>query len=141
MAKKRIERLIFSEVECNMKKYSMVIADKPIPYEKLFDTVHCIATHFQNKALSGSRIAFMLPNSLEIIAIYLACFQSGCIAMPVNRRYAPPELEKVLRDAQPIDLIIEASKLFLLEKINWSATGIKKNFCPGGKSESSLFFF
>lgn len=86
MAKKRIERLIFSEVECNMKKYSMVIADKPIPYEKLFDTVHCIATHFQNKALSGSRIAFMLPNSLEIIAIYLACFQSGCIAMPVNRR-------------------------------------------------------
>ncbi|HEM6754031.1 TPA: acyl--CoA ligase [Legionella pneumophila] len=141
MAKKRIERLIFSEVECNMKKYSMVIADKPIPYEKLFDTVHCIATHFQNKALSGSRIAFMLPNSLEIIAIYLACFQSGCIAMPINRRYAPPELEKVLRDAQPIDLIIEASKLFLLEKINWSATGIKKIFALGENQNHPYFSF
>ncbi|HAT4422256.1 TPA: acyl--CoA ligase, partial [Legionella pneumophila] len=102
MTKKRIDRLIFSEIECNMKKCSMVIAGQPITYERFFVTVNRIATHFQNKVPSGSRIAFMLPNSLEIIAIYLACFQSGCIAMPVNRRYAPPELEKVLQDAQPI---------------------------------------
>lgn len=109
----------------------MTIAGKPITYEKLFDTMNHIASHFQNAALSGNRIAFMLPNSLEIIAIYLACFQSGCIAIPVNRRYAPPEFEKVLQDAQPIYLIIEAKKLFLLEKINWSATGIKKIFVLG----------
>ncbi|HAT1882176.1 TPA: class I adenylate-forming enzyme family protein [Legionella pneumophila] len=131
MIKRGIERLIFSETECDMKKCSMAITGKPISYGKLFDTVNRIATHFENEALSGNRIAFMLPNSLEIIAIYLACFQSGCIAMPVNRRYAPPELEKVLQDAQPIYLIIEANKLFLLEKVNWSATGIKKIFVLG----------
>lgn len=141
MAKKGIEQLIFSEIGGNTKKSAMVIAGKLISYEKLFDTVNRIAIHFQNTALSGNRIAFMLPNSLEIIAIYLACFQSGCIAMPVNRRYAPPEFEKVLQDAKPIYLIIEADKLFLLEKINWSVTGIKKIFVVGESLNHPYFSF
>ncbi|KTD20204.1 acyl CoA synthetase, long chain fatty acid:CoA ligase [Legionella lansingensis] len=130
MAEKRIEQLIFSETRFK-KKCSMTIAGNSISYEKLFDAVDHIATHFLNAALSGNRIAFMLPNGLEIIATYLACFKSGCVAMPVNRRYAPPEFERVLQDAQPIYLIIEAEKLFLLEKINLPSTGIKKIFVVG----------
>lgn len=131
MANNEMKQLILSEANYDKKKCSMVIINTPISYEKLFYLVNHITTYFQNAALSGNHIAFMLPNSLEIIAIYLACFKSGCIAMPVNRRYAPPEFERVLQDAQPIYLIIEAEKLYLLEKINLSSTGIKKIFVLG----------
>lgn len=49
----------------------------------------------------GDRVCAYLPNSVELIALYLACVRLGVIYVPVNILYRERELEHIVRDAEP----------------------------------------
>jgi long-subunit acyl-CoA synthetase (AMP-forming) len=49
--------------------------------------------------LVGDRGAIYLPNRIEAVLCFAACFSSGAVAAPLNTRYAPPELERALMRA------------------------------------------
>src|SRR5439155_17002266 len=51
--------------------------------------------------VAGDRLAFLLPNGLEFIELIFACCRLGVVAVPLNTRYAIPELDEALRDAEP----------------------------------------
>ncbi|WP_454781788.1 class I adenylate-forming enzyme family protein [Legionella sp. WA2022007384] len=125
------KNLIHSKNKNIPHKPALIFEDKSVTYEDLERTANRFANFLFQEGLKGERIAFMLPNSVEIISIYLGCFKTGCIAMPINRRYASPELERVLQDAEPYYLIIEEEKLSLLESIDLTATNIRKVFVVG----------
>jgi long-chain acyl-CoA synthetase len=42
---------------------------------------------------SGDRVALQLSNSPELVIAYYACFQLGAISVPINIRFASPEIE------------------------------------------------
>jgi acyl-CoA synthetase (AMP-forming)/AMP-acid ligase II len=44
----------------------------------------------------GDRVALLFGNGPEIVFSYYACFKIGAIAVPLNIRFAPPELAYVL---------------------------------------------
>jgi long-chain acyl-CoA synthetase len=71
--------------------------------------------------VTGERVAFMLPNGLEAVATYLACFGSGAVATPLNMRYAAPEVERALRRVRPRWLVVHESRLDRLERVDPAA--------------------
>lgn len=44
----------------------------------------------------GDRVASLMPNRVELVVHYLACLRAGLVAMPLNYRYTPPEIDYAL---------------------------------------------
>src|SRR6266852_3937497 len=53
----------------------------------------------------GDRLCVYLPNSAELIDIFLACVKLGVIFVPINILYRDREIEHITRDAQPREVI------------------------------------
>src|SRR5258707_5331474 len=68
--------------------------------------VRRIATALRRRGfLSGERLAFLMPNGADYIELLYACSLLGVIAVPINTRYARPEIDRLLEDARPRGLI------------------------------------
>jgi long-chain acyl-CoA synthetase len=59
--------------------------------------------------VAGDRLALLLPNEREYIELIYACAWLGLIAVPLNTRLSPVELDHVLSDASPRGLIRHSS--------------------------------
>src|ERR1700722_3868210 len=62
--------------------------------------VESIAAALSHQGLhAGDRLALLLPNGPEFIELVYACSLMGVIAVPLNTRLSPAELDRVLADA------------------------------------------
>jgi long-chain acyl-CoA synthetase len=59
----------------------------------------------------GDRVALLLPNRPEALLVYLACFKSGLVAVPLDYPYRPPQINYVLRHSGSRILITHADRL------------------------------
>ena len=57
---------------------------------------------------AGDRLCVQLPNSVEMIDLYLACVKLGVIFVPVNVLYKEREIAHILNDAEPALFLQEA---------------------------------
>lgn len=48
----------------------------------------------------GDRVAVQIPKSPDALAVYAACAQLGCVFLPLNTAYTPPEVAYFLGDAR-----------------------------------------
>lgn len=56
-----------------------------------------LATQYLALGLSpGDRVASLMPNRPALVIHYLACLKSGLVAVPLNYRYMPPEIDHAL---------------------------------------------
>ncbi len=53
----------------------------------------------------GDRVASLMPNRAALLIHYIACMKAGLVAVPLNYRYMPPEIDHALE-------VSEASILF-----------------------------
>lgn len=53
----------------------------------------------------GARVAMLTSNRVEVFEAYFACVKAGLAFAPLNWRLAVPELEGIVRDAEPAVLI------------------------------------
>lgn len=125
--------LITSGAARHPDKPAIIERDRSYSYAFLEQTVSKLAAVFHSYGLAGERVALMLPNSLEILCCYLACFRMGAIATPVNYRYAPPELERALAHARPKWLIIHSSRLDVLAKVAPAVAAVSRVFVVGNE--------
>ncbi len=58
--------------------------------------------------VAGDRLCVYLPNSAEVIALFLACVKLGVIYVPVNILYREREVGHIMSDAQPKAVITAA---------------------------------
>jgi len=58
---------------------------------------------------AGDRLALLLPNSPEYIELVYACSLLGVIAVPLNTRLTPVEIDRVLADSTPHGLVRHSS--------------------------------
>jgi malonyl-CoA/methylmalonyl-CoA synthetase len=58
----------------------------------------------------GARLAFLLPNRVEIIDLWLACAKLGVIVVPVNVLYQAREIAHIVQDADPVAVITVAQR-------------------------------
>jgi long-chain acyl-CoA synthetase len=84
------------------RRVAVVDGARRVTYGELGARVDRLAGLLVSKGFSaGDRLAYLLPNSLEFVELTLACCRLGVIAVPLNTRYAVPELDEALRDAEP----------------------------------------
>ena len=63
----------------------------------------------------GDRLCVYLANRVELIDIYLACVKLGVIFVPINILYRDREMDHIIRDAEPREVITERE----LPTIEW----------------------
>jgi len=127
----RIENIIDFTLERKLDSIAMKFKDEAYTYGDLELLSRHMSTWLTAMELKGEPVAFMLPNGFEILITYLACFKSGAVAMPLNRRYAAPELQQTLINSEAKCLIIELEKLHLLKDIDLTQTSIKTVYLNG----------
>ncbi len=80
--------------------------DSRVTFVQLHDRVKRLAAALtQAGFLPGDRLALLLPNGPDYIELVYACSWLGIIAVPINTRLSPVEIDHVLADSSPRGLI------------------------------------
>ena len=82
----------------------------PYRREMSWKDFDCRANRFANLLLSrgvkrGDKVAILLMNCLEWLPIYFGILKAGCIAVPMNFRYAADEIDYCL-DLADVDVLV-----------------------------------
>jgi long-chain acyl-CoA synthetase len=79
-------------------------------FRELHDRVARIAGSLSRHGFGvGDRLALLLPNEPEYIELLYACSWLGVVAVPLNTRLSPIEIDHILADASPHGLIRHSS--------------------------------
>ena len=94
------------------------------------------ANRFANLLLSrgvkkGTKVAILLMNCLEWLPIYFGVLKAGCIAVPMNFRYASDEIKYCLELAEVEVLVFGPEFISRMDAIVDQLTGLKLNFFVG----------
>lgn len=97
-------------VERHPQRVACVCGEITQTYEQL-DTLACkIARAFRNRGVeTGDKVAYLMENSVELIAVYLAIQRIGAVAVPLNYRLIPREIA-YLTNAVDAKLLVFAKK-------------------------------
>jgi long-chain acyl-CoA synthetase len=89
-------------------------------FRELHDRVTGIAAGLRGYGFGvGDRLAILLPNEPEYIELIYACSMLGVIAVPLNTRLAPAEIDRVLVDASPRGLVRHSSMTVPTVRLAW----------------------
>jgi long-chain acyl-CoA synthetase len=113
-----LARLIARYASLAGGRSGLVYADRTWSYADLDTCARALASAMTADRLAGERVALMLPNGPEAVLAYLASFEAGAVATPLNSRYAPPEIEAVLRRARPRWIVAQADRLDQLDRVD-----------------------
>jgi acyl-CoA synthetase (AMP-forming)/AMP-acid ligase II len=58
----------------------------------------------------GDRVASLMPNRLGLLIHYIACMKAGLVAVPLNYRYTPPEIDHALEVSEAAILLAHAER-------------------------------
>ncbi|MEM7195611.1 MAG: AMP-binding protein, partial [Pseudomonadota bacterium] len=72
---------------------------------------------FESELRQGDRIALQVEKSVEALAVYAACVQSGLVFLPLNIAYTPAEVEYFLEDSGARAFICDPGKLNFFESV------------------------
>lgn len=108
-------------------------------YQELGDLVGKIARAFRDRGVeSGDKVAYLMPNSIELVAVYLAIQMIGAVAVPLNYRLISREIAfltnavdaKLLVFDQRFVEKVEASLSEFDARTHLMAVGIATAFAP-----------
>jgi long-chain acyl-CoA synthetase len=89
-------------------------------FRELHDRVASIAATLSRHGFEvGDRLAILLPNEPDYIALVYACGWLGVIVVPLNTRFSAVELDRVLADASPRGLIRHSSLPVPTAQLSW----------------------
>jgi long-chain acyl-CoA synthetase len=84
---------------------------------------------------SGDRVAFLLPNCLEIVLCYYACFKIGAIAVPLNIRFSAELLQYAINHSGASVLISEPNLFSQIAKDRSLLPEVKRYYLTSRHSE------
>src|SRR6516165_9610283 len=117
-------------------KVALIFEDKTYTYAELCGLTPCLAASLLERGINpGDRIAFLLPNCLQIVLCYYACFKIGAIAVPLNVRFRPELLQHVINHSGARVLMSEPELFTQIEKIRPSLPGVDQYYLTSRHSE------
>src|ERR1700742_5399055 len=70
---------------------------RSLTWQELEDASSRLAAGYLGLGLAaGDRVASLMPNRVDLVVHYLACFKAGRIATPLNYRYTAAEIDHAL---------------------------------------------
>jgi long-chain acyl-CoA synthetase len=118
---------------------ALIVGDQTCTYADLFRLSHALAGSLSERGIqAGDRVAFLLPNGLEIILCYYACFILGAIVVPLNIRF-PPELIAYVLDHSEARVLISEPQLFAgIAPIRSERRHLEAVYMVGGSTVSGV---
>src|SRR4029077_14956555 len=99
---------------------ALVSGEKHPTFRELHERVVGVAATLARHGFGrGDRLAMLLPNEPEYIELIYACSRLGVIAVPLNTRLSPTEIDHVLADANPRGLIRHSSLPVPSVRLSW----------------------
>ena len=90
-------------------KTAIVSGDRRLSYAALDEASNKVANALMKIGIGkGDRVAMLLPNSLEFVAIYFGITKISAIAVPLDVKYKVDELASLFNDSQPRVLVTES---------------------------------
>lgn len=78
-----------------------------LTYSDVKQTTYSLAAGLTSLGLNkGERIAYLLPNTHELVMFYFAASISGLISVPLDADYGPDELDYMLNKTQPAAVVV-----------------------------------
>jgi acyl-coenzyme A synthetase/AMP-(fatty) acid ligase len=85
-------------LEARPGEVALLSAKLSLTWRELEETSSRVAAGYLALGLEpGDRVASLMPNRVDLVVHYLACFKAGLIATPLNYRYTAPEIDHALR--------------------------------------------
>jgi len=76
---------------------ALVSASRSLSWRELEEESARLAGAYRGVGLKpGDRIASLMPNRIDLVVHYLACFRAGLVATPLNYRYTHREIDHAL---------------------------------------------
>ena len=100
----------------------LTFLDKSYSFEETHIMSRAVARGLRNLGIARQdRVAFLLPNGVEFIFTWYACYLIGAVTIPINAAFRGYMLESVLLDAIPKGLVIHRSLLPALSTVSEDA--------------------
>jgi len=108
---------------------ALIFQNRSYTYADLSRLTQSLAASLLQRGISpGDRVAFLLPNCLEIVLCYYACFKIGAIAVPLNIRFQAELLKYCLTHSGARVVISEPELSGRIEEIRSSLPGIEQYY-------------
>ena len=90
---------------------ALVSAERALTWRQLEDETARLAGGYRALGLEpGDRLASLMPNRIDLVVHYLACFRAGLIATPLNYRYTFREIDHALEVSGAQALVAHAER-------------------------------
>src|SRR5258707_5953649 len=117
-------------------KVALIIEQTTYTYAELCQLTRSLAASFLQRGIGpGDRVAFLLPNSFEIVLCYYACFKIGAISVPLNIRFQAELLQYALTHSGTRLLISEPELFEKIEKVRSSLSGVEQYYLTSRSSD------
>ena len=111
----RARRLVLPELtgrasRSNSDRPALVFGDQMRTHGELHDRAGRLASALAARDVgAGDRVALLMRNRSEFVESLLACHRLAAVAVPINFRLAPDEIDFVLADSGAVALIADSS--------------------------------
>ena len=79
------------------EEVAILSRDRALTWRELEDASDRLAGGYLGLGLEpGDRVASLMPNRVELVVHYLACFKAGLVVTPLNYRYTHSEIDHAL---------------------------------------------
>lgn len=113
-----LSELLRPALETAPDRVAVQTAEKSWTYRELDEAAEELARQWLGGGLQmGERVAFLLPNCIETLLSYLACFKGGFVAVPLDYRYRPPQINYALRHSGSRLLIAHTERQAKLSEV------------------------
>jgi long-chain acyl-CoA synthetase len=90
---------------------ALASADRVVTWRALADASTTLAARYRALGLQpGDRLASLMPNRVDLVVHYLACFKAGIVAVPLNYRYTSREIDHALEVSEASALLAHAER-------------------------------
>ncbi|HEY7266302.1 MAG TPA: class I adenylate-forming enzyme family protein [Solirubrobacterales bacterium] len=92
-----LDDLLSAGLERAPAEPAIVSAHRALTWRELEDESAALAGGYRELGLEpGDRLASLMPNRIDLVVHYLACFRASLIATPLNYRYTAREIDHAL---------------------------------------------
>jgi long-chain acyl-CoA synthetase len=92
-----LEDLLRAGLGAAPDEVALVSAERALTWRQLEEETARLAAGYRGLGLEpGDRLASLMPNRIDLVLHYLACFRAGLIATPLNYRYTHREIDHAL---------------------------------------------
>lgn len=121
------------------EKTALIFEDKEMSFAQLYRKVNQLSNGLINMGIKkGDRVAIFLPNCLEYAVSYLALFNIGALAVPIDITSKKDGVKNILNHAEVSLLITTPSNHLPLERVKDEAAFLKEIILCGKEREGFL---